>query len=310
MKTVSGPPSSGNVATATSSPTTVLRTGSLRGMSGVLLAGLLLSACERGPEAVPTKQATAPASKGTASVLTTDATNILPLGHYRAHDLIKNEPTVVVVKLDKSKFSTNLNTPEVSAALDKAIAQYNALNLNIKFSRTSAGVDNKVTVYFTTVYNLATPPKPAPFTLSPDNYTTTADETKLLAGSRFPVEVSGTNEPGRVITLNRAAAQAAGPNVMTNLLLKELGHVIGIENTDPKGQYLPDTEMINIQYRCNDLLYTKNGLNGNPVLVPGTAASTPDVTSVFSICGPTYGTAPAQFNAQDKAVLVQLFGKK
>ncbi|UYZ64943.1 zinc metalloprotease [Hymenobacter weizhouensis] len=294
-------------------------TGLLK-LSGLLLSGLILAACEGQGDVRPAASAAPVGVRTAATVVTTDSTNILPLGHYRAERILPNVPTLVIVRPDSRNVSTNANTPELLAALDRALAQYNALNLNIKFSRTEPAPRDPrdrspqpapPKRYYVTVYNYIEPPKAEPLRLALHSYTSNPT-TRLISGSVFPSGVNGgsTVEIGRSIYINLAYGLAASPNALTNVLLKELGHVIGIENTDPKGSYLPGTTMIGVDYFCDDLRYTKKDLNGNPLLVPGTAAATPDVTSVFSLCGPAFGTAPAALNATDKAVLQQLFGKR
>ncbi|UYZ64720.1 zinc-dependent metalloprotease [Hymenobacter weizhouensis] len=276
-----------------------------RNLSFALLAGLSLAACEN-TEPRPAASATAPASADArlSRPVRPQRNSFVP-GHYRAESVLKNEPTQIVLGL-----TTKANTPDVTQALESAMQQYNSLNLNITFVRQGAA-SGAGQQYFVTIDD-QNAPVISNSGISFSNYSADATTGDFISASQFPFQINGNPdnvEPGRTLQVNTTYALAKGGSYLINLFLKELGHVLGVENTDIRGSRIRGTDMIDVNYTANGIRYQKNQLNGTPVLVPETRSTTADPTSVFTVGGSTYSPAPASLNAKDQLVLRLLFGK-
>jgi hypothetical protein len=113
---------------------------------------------------------------------------------YRTTNLVTALPRVITV-------STNSTNANLSAAIDGAIARYNAENLRLTFQRVNSGGDIDITVVNTRQY---------------------------IASAGFP---TSTGDPYNNIKYAKAFLTYS-PGFMTSVVAHEMGHCIGFRHTD------------------------------------------------------------------------------
>jgi hypothetical protein len=180
---------------------------------------------------------------------------------YRTTNLVKKLPRNITISV-----ASTLPSRYITAA-DAMIARYNALGLQITFSRVSSG-GNIV---------LSKSPKNASY----------------LASSGFP---TSTGNPYNSVIVNSTYLEtnAWDINSVTSILAHEVGHCIGFRHTDYMSR----------QYSCGGSAVNEGASTVGAVLIPGTP-STPDANSFMLACIGKNVDRP--FNANDIIALNYLY---
>lgn len=157
---------------------------------------------------------------------------------YRTINLVTGLPRVITISMSKQLPSSYV------AALDEAIARFNAEKLRVTFRRVNSRSDITITK--------------APST---SNY---------LASAGFP---SGGN-PYRSVQVN-STYLGANPNrsYLATILAHEVGHCIGFRHTD----------YMDRSYSCNGAYYNEGASSVGAVHIPGTPTG-PDANSWMLAC--------------------------
>lgn len=113
---------------------------------------------------------------------------------YRTTNLVRNLPRTITVSL-----SSSLNT--WSTALNTALSRYNALGLQLTFTRVSSG----------------------------GNISIVNGSGSFLASSGFP---TSSGNPYSQVILNSSAVAGQPNNTVASILAHEIGHCIGFRHTD------------------------------------------------------------------------------
>lgn len=143
---------------------------------------------------------------------------------YRTTNLVTGTPRVITVSI-----SNRLPSSYV-AALDEALARYNAEGLNITFQRVSSGANISLTK--------------------------ASNGAQYLASAGFP---SGGN-PYNSIKVNSAAIGSQPQSTVASILAHEIGHCIGFRHTDYMSR----------EYSCGGSPVNEGASTVGAILIPGT----------------------------------------
>jgi hypothetical protein len=132
--------------------------------------------------------------KNLNEVPTSPVLRIANVEQYRTNNLVTALPRTITV-------STNSTNANLSAAIDGAIARYNAQNLQLTFQRVSSGGDIAISVVNTRQY---------------------------IASAGFP---TSSGDPYNAIKYAKAYTTYS-PGFMTSVIAHEIGHCIGFRHTD------------------------------------------------------------------------------
>ena len=190
---------------------------------------------------------------------------------YRTFNVVSatKHPTVYVALNNSSA----QHDPAFSAALDNAIARYNAENLTIRFARASAGTPTDITVVaFYEVSN-------------------------TLGSAGFPTTSGDPYSQIRMNTYHYSTSTLAGNvNYISTIIAHEMGHCIGFRHTD----------YMNRAYSCGGRRQNEGqATNGvGAVHIPGTPTGG-DPNSWMLACIGNNVNRP--FNSNDKVALNYLY---
>lgn len=156
-----------------------------------------------------------------------------------------------------------------SAAVDEAIARYNAESLTIKFQRVSSNAKITISAY--------------------------SANSNTLASAGFP---SSTGDPYYQVKVNTypfsSTVSATNINFIATILAHEMGHCIGLRHTD----------YMNRSYSCGGTAKNEGTAGVGAVHIPGTPTS-PDAASWMLACIARDVNRP--FNANDKIALNYIY---
>lgn len=185
---------------------------------------------------------------------------------YRTTNLVTGLPRNITVFI---KTSGGQALPSsYGAALDEAIARYNAEGLLITFTR----------VYSASAGNID-------ITKAPNN-------ANYLASAGFPT--SGGNPYGSVVVNSAYLGNNPGTNYLATILAHEIGHCIGFRHTD----------YMNRQYSCGGSFYNEGQAGVGAIHIPGTPTGA-DANSWMLACIGAGQNRP--FNNNDKTALNYLY---
>jgi Dual-action HEIGH metallo-peptidase len=162
--------------------------------------------------------------------------------HYRTTNLVKGLPRVITVSL-------NTTQANFVAAVDEAIARYNALGLNLTFQKVS-GTNANINVK--TFYQVS----------------------NTLGSAGFP---SRNGNPYKSVNMNLywyTPSVAVGPLATT--IAHEIGHCIGFRHTD----------YMDRSYSCGGAFYNEGSAGVGAIHIPGTPTG-PSAGSWMLACGST-----------------------
>jgi len=195
----------------------------------------------------------------------TPATQFLRIGseeQYRTTNLVTSLPRTITVSLDRRIPSA------YGAVLDEMISRYNALNLQIQFSRPVSGSGDIV------------------FVPAHGNY---------LASSGFP-DAQGNPYPKVNVNTNAIGTGSSSTwiNYAATIFAHEVGHCIGFRHTD----------YMNRAYSCGGSPVNEGASTIGAIQVPGTPAG-PDPNSWMLACISSGQDRP--FNSNDRTALTYLY---
>lgn len=188
--------------------------------------------------------------------------------HYRTFNLV-NPTSYPTVRVALSN-SSSAHQAAFSAALDNAIARYNAENLRIRFQRVTSGANTTVTAYYQ------------------------ADNTLGSAG--FP---SNNGAPYNSVRMNTyhysTSTSSSNVNYIATIMAHELGHCIGFRHTD----------YMNRAYSCGSGGNEGQSSTGvGAVHIPGTPTG-PNSGSWMLACIGSGVNRP--FNTNDRTALAYVY---
>lgn len=186
---------------------------------------------------------------------------------YRTTNLVTSLPRNITVFL-KTSGSKSLPA-SYGAALDIALARYNAENLRVTFTRV--------------------------YTASAGNIDITKASGNYLASAGFPT--SSGNPYGSVQVNSTAIGTGTSStfnNYLATILAHEIGHCIGFRHTD----------YMDRSYSCGGAYYNEGASTVGAINIPGTPTGA-DPNSWMLSCIGTNGNRP--FNANDKTALSYLY---
>ncbi len=185
---------------------------------------------------------------------------------YRTTNLVTGLPRNITVFI-KTSGSNSLPSSYV-AALDVALARYNAENLRITFTRVSTASAGQIDI-----------------TRAPNN-------AQYLASAGFPT--SGGNPYGSVRVNSNYLGNNPNQNYLATILAHEIGHCVGFRHTD----------YMNRQYSCGGSFYNEGSAGVGAIHIPGTPTG-PDANSWMLACIGANQNRP--FNANDVTALNYIY---
>jgi hypothetical protein len=182
--------------------------------------------------------------------------------HYRTTNLVStNKYPVIKVALSTSSAA---HTAAFTAALDEAIARYNAENLTITFQRVSSGEDITIDAYY--------------------------QVSNVLGSAGFP---SKTGRPYNRVKMNTywysTGTGSTNVNYIATIMAHEMGHCIGFRHTD----------YMNRSYSCGGSAVNEGASNVGAVYIPGTPTG-PSASSWMLACS---DGSNRPFTSADKVAL-------
>jgi hypothetical protein len=157
---------------------------------------------------------------------------------YRTTNVVTGTPRNITVSI------SNKLPASYVAALDEALARYNAENLNITFSRVSSNGNI--------------------------NLTKANRGAQYLASAGFP---TSAGNPYGSISVNSAAIGSQPQSTVATILAHEIGHCIGFRHTDYMSR----------QYSCGGSPVNEGASTVGAILIPGTPSG-PDSGSFMLAC--------------------------
>ncbi len=187
---------------------------------------------------------------------------------YRTFNLVNpsSYPTIKV----RLNNSSSAHQAAFSAALDNAIARYNAQNLSIRFQRVNSGANTTVTAYY--------------------------EVSNTLGFAGFP---TSNGAPYNQVQMNTyhysTSTSSTNVNYLATIMAHELGHCIGFRHTD----------YMNRAYSCGSGGNEGQSTNGvGAVHIPGTPTG-PNSASWMLACVGSGVNRP--FNGSDRTALAYVY---
>jgi Dual-action HEIGH metallo-peptidase len=184
---------------------------------------------------------------------------------YRTTNLVKALPRTIKLKV------SNLGTAFVQGT-DLAVSRYNALNLQIKFTRITSGSAD-ITILG--------------FNQGPSGGYIT------LGSSGFPTSTGNPYSQIKMNTNQYAYGSNPDVNYVGSVIQHELGHCIGFRHTD----------YMDRSYSCGGAVSNEGASNVGAILIPGTPSG-PDANSWMLACS---NGGNRTFNANDVTALNYLY---
>jgi hypothetical protein len=153
--------------------------------------------------------------------------------HYRTTYVV-NPSSYPTIRVALSN-SSSQHQAVFSAALDNAIARYNALNLRVRFQRVSSSANTTVVAYY--------------------------QVSNTLGSAGFPTSSGAPYNQVRMNTYHYSTSTSStNVNYIATIIAHELGHCIGFRHTD----------YMNRAYSCGGSAYNEGSAGVGAVHIPGT----------------------------------------
>ncbi|HAA16638.1 MAG TPA: protease B [Cytophagales bacterium] len=179
--------------------------------------------------------------------------------HYSTTNLVTGTPRTITVRTSISSFN---------AALDEAIARYNAESMTLTFQKVSSGADINIVA-------------------SPWYYRFFG----ILGSAGFP---TAGGDPFNQIQMTTSYYSGAPTNGIATVIAHEMGHCIGFRHTDYADR----------SYSCGGATDNEGDGGVGAVYIPGTPTG-PSANSWMLACGSPTGDRP--FTSEDVTALTTLY---